>query len=74
MTRARAVGAAGSKGAGLILPKCFPATGRYRGDPREDRGDRAGGCTGAQFMSVRFLLIACVGWGREGGYFYVEFL
>lgn len=31
LTRARAVGAASSKGAGLTLPKCFPATGTLRG-------------------------------------------
>lgn len=36
------------------------------GDPREGRRDRAGACTGALFMSVRFLLIARGG-GSAGG-------
>lgn len=43
LTRAWAVGAAGFKGAGLILPKCFPATGTLPGGPQGRQGGQGWG-------------------------------
>lgn len=80
VTRARAVGAAGSKGAGQILPKCFPATGTLRVGEWDPHGRQEGQGWGLYRGSVYVCLLSPhrVGGGERGGggkdYFYVEFL